>query len=149
MYELTDLQSKSIEKGLTDGHGHGNSSSSGAAVHKMKTKLAGSVTNGATASGAGKKTCQWLHKGQCPAFRKECHQCGNKNHFAKVCKAKQRSKRPQAEKQHGKFQKKKSVKNIETREDSDIQEESDDDTSVYSMYHIQSVKSKESSDKYE
>ena len=26
-------------------------------------------------------------KGDCPAFGKECHKCGHKNHFSKMCKS--------------------------------------------------------------
>ena len=35
-------------------------------------------------------------KGDCPAFGKECHKCGHKNHFSKMCKSESKhdSRRP-------------------------------------------------------
>ena len=35
-------------------------------------------------------------KGDCPAFGKECHKCGHKNHFSKICKSESKcdSRRP-------------------------------------------------------
>ena len=52
-----------------------------------------SFKRGKDASNTDCRFCGCNHKqGDCPAFGKECHKCGRKNHFSNMCKSESESK---------------------------------------------------------
>ena len=68
---------------------------------KGRLPMSGASGDTTSKSGSeGTRSCfacggRWLHAGgreKCPAFGKSCHNCGRRNHFAKLCKNTRKAK---------------------------------------------------------
>ena len=59
------------------------------------------IRNRSTRNKSDCDKCGHSHgKRDCPAFGKECHKCGRKNHFSKMCRSSQGSNKFQSESKH-------------------------------------------------